>query len=310
MIFKATTINNEELDFISPYRLKMCKNLDTPCDSLYAEFLLFEPIGELETISAFNGDKLEFFGKVDEQKVELSSAGLIMSVSARSNSYLIDNEANPTTYTRPSLGDIYKNHLKPFGIKGVLGNGICQGDFSVSKGTCHWAVVDEFCRCVLNVCPQITSDGYLDAQNAFLNDEVIKFHSNEFFKASLKYKRYGVIGKINYKSDKAEDYKNAIYNSEAKSRNIETERYLNLTDSPLWKRQYRLHRAFTNSLNGSFEIEIEVPFDSVIETGTTAEFSNKCLGEFKNLCVCEVKREIYNSKKICKVTLIPQAHIV
>ncbi|NCC87420.1 MAG: hypothetical protein EOM05_06070 [Clostridia bacterium] len=250
---------------------------------------------------------------VDEQRTICNEGGILIKISARSNSQVIDNEALPITYSRPSLEDIYKNHLKPFGIVGVLGSGICQGDFAVSKGTCHWSVVEEFCECVLNVSPKITNQGYLDARQSGWDEEPVVFSNSlsasyRFFSAQVKYKRYGVVGQMYYKSDSAKGYEGVQINEDARKRKITTQRYLNLSGSQKWERQYRLQREIEKTLKGSNEIELSVPFDCFLQIGAAASFFDERLGSFTNYRIFQIEHTISNAGKKCEVILRPAEH--
>ncbi len=221
MNIEGITISGKTICFSNPMQMELCESFDTPASSFFAVFCVFWPIEELEKIIVKNADEIVFEGFVDEQRTICNSQGIHIKISARSNAQLIDNEALPITYIRPSLDDIYKNHLEPFGIKGVLGSGICQGNFAVSKGTCHWAVVEEFCKCVLNVSPKITKEGYLDARQDESSEKSIRFCNSfngdcRFFSAQIKYKRYGVIGQMFYKSDTSQGYSGLLVDEKVK----------------------------------------------------------------------------------------------
>ncbi len=313
MKITATTISGKTVEFNSPVKMQLCESFDTPASSLYVVFSVFEPIEELEKISMTSNSKVVFEGNVDEQKTTCNSRGIMISISARSNSKLIDNEALPTTYYRPTLNDIYKKHLQPLGILGVLGDGACQGDFSVSKGMCHWAVVEEFCKCVLNVSPRITRDGFLDARGNKKSDTKISFGNFygsdcRFFSAQIKYKRYGVVGKFYFKSEQGQGYQNVEENKPATSRNIDTVRYLNLAGSQKWARQYKLERELKKSLAGSVEIELIVPFDCFFEVYNSASFFDQRLGRYEDMRIFEIEHIISNSGRQCRVTLRPAEH--
>jgi len=313
MNIEATTVSGKIVQFSTPIQMELCESFDTPASSLFAAFYVFQPLEELEKIVIKNGGEIVFEGNVDEQRTNCNAQGIRIKISARSQSQLIDNEALPITYSRPSLDDIYKNHLKPFGIKGVLGSGICQGDFAVSKGTCHWAVVEEFCSCVLNVTPKITKDGYLDARKSTQDEEPIVFSNSfgancRFFSAQVKYKRYGVVGQMHYKSDTAQGYEGLQINEGAKKRKITTQRYLNLSGSQKWERQYRLQRELKKALQGSDEIELTVPFDCFLQVGALASFFDERLGNFTKYRIFQIEHTISNAVKQCVVTLRPAEH--
>ncbi|MFY9198950.1 MAG: hypothetical protein WBK75_03620 [Acutalibacteraceae bacterium] len=313
MKIEGVTVSGQTICFSSPIQMELCESFDTPASSLFVVFCIFWPLEELEKIIVKNNGEVVFDGYVDEQSTICDSSGVKIKISARSNAPLIDNEALPVTYIRPSVEDIYKNHLEPFGIKGVLGSGICQGNFTVSKGTCHWAVVDEFCKCVLNVSPKITKDGYLDTRHNVPNETPIVF-SNEskgncrYFSAQVKYKRYGVIGQMLYKVDPSQGYTGLQIDENAKKRKITTKRYLNLSGSQKWERQYRLQREFKKSLSGSCEVELLVPFDCFLKVGALASFYDKRLGEYKDFRIFHIEHIISNLGMHCNVILRPKEH--
>ncbi|MEG1244439.1 MAG: hypothetical protein RSD17_06360, partial [Oscillospiraceae bacterium] len=247
MNIQASTVSGKTVFLGTPLQMQLCESFDTPADAFVAVFFAFEPLEELEKIVVKSENQTVFEGNVDEQITMCNKQGIKIKISARSFSQLIDNEALPTTYIRPALDEIFKNHLEPFGIKGVIGNGICQGDFAVSKGTCHWAVVEQFCKCVLNSSPRITKDRFLDTGEESNDSKPVAFGNFigadcRYFSAKIKYRRYGVVGEICYKSEAGQGYERVEINQDAKSRNIKTKRYLNLSASQKWERQHRLQR--------------------------------------------------------------------
>jgi len=311
----ATTVGGRKIELGKPIKLQLCESYDTPASSLFVAFAVFEPCEEFKKITVISGTHTVFEGEVDEQVTTCNNQGIKIKISARSHSQLLDDEALPTTYTRPTLNDIYKNHLRPFGIKGVVGEGVCQGDFSVAKGSCHWAVVEEFCNCVLNTAPRITKDGFLDAYGASSTNQKIVFGNFygadfRFFSAQIKFRRYGVVGQICYKSEAGHGYEQFEINESAKHRKIMTKRYLNLSGSQRWQRQYRLQRELNKAEKGSEEIELYVPFDCFFEVGAEAQFYDDRLGGFNDMRIFEVTHSISNEGKRCVVTLRPSKHFI
>ena len=110
----ALTVNNELLELKNVFKVQISKSLNTPASDLEASFLFNEKIDEIKSIEVYEDNEMIFDGIVDTQSLELDDNGSLFTIEARSKAaILLDNEALPQIYYRPSLFTIFNRHVKP-----------------------------------------------------------------------------------------------------------------------------------------------------------------------------------------------------
>lgn len=166
-------------------------DLSVPADSLKVASDCSRFVAEnIVEIKARENGNTVFSGIVDSVVSTQSKASRSVVISARSAAaLLLDNEAEPLSYNRPSPEFISRKHLLPFGI--TLADGgkeVFGGSFRVYKGMSHWQVVESFCRTLYGTVPVITADSraYL---KSFPNNGSVVFGSGETEYFSLTEKR-------------------------------------------------------------------------------------------------------------------------
>lgn len=126
----GVTTDGRQIPLAPMVKMQLKKSLWIPAHSFHGEFLWETPQEELAYLTAALEDKTVFHGPVDEQVLTRTAQGVALSVSARSKAaYLLDNEAIPRIYDRPSFEDICCIHCKPYGFEKYRGAGRCRQNF-------------------------------------------------------------------------------------------------------------------------------------------------------------------------------------
>lgn len=287
-----TAVNGGEMVFEELLELTYSQRADTPADSLQVRMFVDRPLPEFTAVRAAHGKTCFFEGIVDEQCVEAAGGGAVLEISARSAAaVLLDNEAIPASYNYPSLEDIYKLHLKPYGIRGVIGAGRCHAVYTVRPGLSEWEVASRFCRSVLGVIPRITPAFYLDASGQPSGETVCfsntAYGAVRYLRAGLRTMRYGVIGEIRYKADSDSAYVYSVKNPTAAARGITARRAVNVAGGADWEKNTRLRDIFLASEEGAAEITLDSPDFIVQAAGSRARFFDPLLGDFVNWVLYE-----------------------
>lgn len=277
----------------SPAEFQMEMSADVPADSLTARFPLRQTFPELARVEMIRDGSVVFNGMIDEQIVSTDASGTFLTISARSfAALLLDNEAVPAVYNKPSFTEIFMVHAAPYGFKGIYGFGKCPAEFAVTKGMCEWDVIDSFCRSVMGTAPRITSDGYIDARKPEPGTPLIISNDSDkakrFRSASLKRKRYGVISEILYKLRADGGYIYRAANADAAGRGILRRRLINLSGQADWMNRYAIESRMTGSQKGNLEITVHIPEFVSANLGDTANFCDKKIGVFTGLEICEI----------------------
>ncbi len=217
MRYLLEDISGNSIEMGTPITAKININYLVPADDLAITFNYNRELPELKKIYAYNKDILMFEGFIDEQKVTCDNRGVLLDISARSRvSLLLDNEAFPQTYNKPSLSTIFSRHIEPYGFTKYYGDTTSFADqFIVSKGMSEWDVLKKFCNTYLETNPVFMRDGSLNATGAQIEDTERILISNS--KSGLKYtdisktiNRYGVISKVVLRASKTSGYTSSL----------------------------------------------------------------------------------------------------
>ena len=309
------TVGDVQMGLNNVLKARIEKSLWIPAHSFYGEFLWEGPMEELKYLTITANKETVFHGPVDEQVLSCTERGTILSVSARSRAaYLLDNEAIPRIYDRPSFADICSIHCKPYGFETYRGEGRCPAKFQVSKGMTEWEVLDRFCRNVLGRHVRITEDDVVDAGERVERENVIISNhipgGFRFSSAKAGYKRYGVLSEIQYKLNSSEDYHYFIKNEDAQRRGISARRLVNLGGMPDWMNAEMTQGKLDNSARDQFTVTAVLPEILSVRVGMNAAFLDPALGEYRNLVVSAVSCRIDTQGAFTTVVLHPKNMVV
>lgn len=213
-----------------PARMVCEQAFDVPADALEAVFPVTGLTAARELAElALELDGTEVFrGVVDEQLVRTDGDGVMMTVRARGMAaVLLDNEAIPQAFERPSLLDMYNAHLRQYGFRGLLYNrNAVLTSYGVAKGKSEWQAFEGFCRQALGVRPRV-EDGYVTVRPRAPGRTFVLSNSGGLAYSALevKIKRYGVISRVILKSA-AGIYDTPVENRAAQLAGIRRKRYV------------------------------------------------------------------------------------
>lgn len=175
---------------------------DTPCDS-FSLRCLWER-GQEKVLSGayrFYADwegRRVFTGVVDEFAVVCGGGGLTLELEGRGMAaLLLDNEAMPAEYQRCTRADLIANHVAPYGVACVGGQGLSPvAGFTVGSGESEWSVVRRFACYYGGVTPRFDREGrlvldpYQDGQAVRIGgkDKITEWEYRE--------DRHGVLSKV------------------------------------------------------------------------------------------------------------------
>lgn len=232
MRYIALDKNENKIDLKKPMFVKISRDIDAPCDALYAIFPAISNINELKSIEVFDSEHLVFSGIIDEQALECSNNGCFIKISARNMAaLLIDNEAIPQNYERASLKVIFDRHIKPYGFTDFIGNEEPFADkFIVYKGMSEWDVLYSFCYKFLRTHPRVVNNTVIDASGIYQSSNKINIDSRSSIKyKSINYliKRYKRISEVFIRTKNNASYDVRAYDKSAIEDGISRKRYLN-----------------------------------------------------------------------------------
>lgn len=139
-------------------------NRFTPADIL--KITVLDSVGDdpIVSLTAKSQGRTFFEGIVDQQKIIRGIKGNYCQLTCRSQrgAWLLDNEARPQTASFFTAGQLFADHLLPFGVCGhrMTAHAILS-DFLISKGSSHWDVVTLFCQRAFGKLPYLDRENYL-----------------------------------------------------------------------------------------------------------------------------------------------------
>lgn len=315
MIYIATTIENEKVDLKNPYSTEINKSYEAPADILKVIFASERKHLEYKYIDVYITEGIKFFsGIVDEQKFEVTDKGCFLTIEARSiTAYLIDNEASPQTYKRPSLDIIFKRHIEPYGFKAIYGNNSnFNTTIDVVKGMSEWDVLEQFCSSCLNVFPIVNADGTVDATG---NVELEKLYfsniKNGINYNSIKtsYKRYKLISEIIVCSQYEAIYVADIKDQESINKGIKRKKFINMSTEENNTKKISVDTAenmINNSKKKAHEIIITCLGAVNARIGNRCELNDYILGKIENLKVYETEYRLNYNGEFTIITLLEE----
>lgn len=176
--------------------------------------------------------KVIFKGIVDEQTETQTAAAVLVEIVARSMAaVLLDNEALPQIYHKPSMDEIFRRHIQPLGFESYIGkNGILNGELSITKGLSVWRVLQMFQSSCGGAEPKVRMDGTIDVSDN-REEQTVILSPKIMVERSHTKKRYSVISKVCTRGRSGAGYEIAEENPLAKKLNICRIRYLNAANT-------------------------------------------------------------------------------
>ncbi len=231
--FIGVSTQGDRVELSSPKSLVICRDKEAPADSLSGVFsCAIEE--ELAQMYVYDCDELVYSGIVDEQILSYGERVETEVISRSMAALLLDNEALPMKYVNPSAQLIFLRYLRPLGFEKYVGENRCvNGEFKVPKGSSCYKVLEDFCRKVYGTTPR-EEGGVLYLQESGSPPQVLfSNHSSEgipFSYIAHNRLRCKLISRVRVKTLPGADYTSVVESSQALSRGIRRERYLNASD--------------------------------------------------------------------------------
>lgn len=271
------------------------------CDSLSAEFEPSGDIGEIVAVKAYDGASLVFNGYCDCQRTTTDDSGKIVYIYARSSAcLLVDSQAMPYTYNRPTLIQLYSVYAEKFGFKNKLPSVRCCGKYEVPQGTSCFGAINSLASI------ELENGIYVTPAN-----EICPLRESESIVNLAKYKiisskeiinRSEVISGVNYKRGYTADYDCRAASQTATDMGIDRCKYVNLTSLPTWQRDYKIAKMLKASFE-NYKI-CELTISGACREDLYQRFScDSALCRLDDYILCEKKYTYDSSGEYTRLTL-------
>lgn len=233
--FTAKMIDSSSVEPSEIIAFELNRDIDAACDGLRLSFLHDAPLGEIDSIMAYENDELIFNGYVDVQRQSVGENGFECFVFARSSACrLVDNEASPCTYSYPTAQVLFIKNAEIFGFKSALPTLFTRSNYAVKKGTSCFGAINDFVYALAGRGIVVTP-----------HNEVIipsgegRINLDDFRIVSERrcINRGELISQVDYKIDGDNDYSRHAKSVFLEERGICRSKKINLQAYPQWQRE-------------------------------------------------------------------------
>lgn len=286
--------NQNDIKADLPTEVIINSSTDIAADDITVVFLYSKKYGDGDFVFVYDDERLVFKGQIDEIKNILNSGSFSTKITARSMAaFLLDNEAEPVTYSNPSADFIFDRHIKPFGFTQYKADTVpFYGPFKIEKGMTHWQVLEKFCKKKYGASPRICGDSTV-LFTGCNSDKTLVFSdmkdNGDFCILSVveNTKRCSVISDVRLKLVQSKGYESIVKNEDICAENILRRRYVDAASSS--DCVAIADRIIEQGNKKSYGVTLECPMCCVEALGKKAEVMCGRLEIQKNMVVYETK---------------------
>jgi len=156
----ATNIWGGEVSF-TPSFVRLRRSLESPAEVFTGRFPVPARPAELVRVQVFRNDEPIFEGKIDEQRLTLSSNGMLLQLDARNRGgLLLDNEAMPETLAHPTTHMMFERLIARHGFT-LIATPRSLPEFTIRKGLTLWDAFAVFARRTYGRLPYVVGDAVI-----------------------------------------------------------------------------------------------------------------------------------------------------
>lgn len=307
IIFELTDIDGKHFVFEKLLSYTLSSETDAACDGLQLHFLTEGSLPELKTVTAFaDGEKI-FFGYVDYQQACAGSNGFSATVYARSSAcILLDNEAEPFTYIRPSAYALFMLHAKPFGFESALPTIYCEADYTVSKGTSCYGAVNRFVSGISGKNLRVSPDNVLYLPEG---KNLLIINPDEALEEARSVNRGDTVSSIDYKANGDTQYRHHIKSRYLEGRGFQKSQKLNLASLPGWQQAFTLRRRLESAAREYQKAELLLKGVVLAELYAPVSYSGSCFGSLNGYYVDSYRITLDSSGARTRITLLKKLEL-
>ncbi len=299
----VNTIDDKEYELENLIEFNFNQTVGAACDCFSAVFKSGATIGEIVTVKVYENSILLFNGYCDSQRTKEDSKGFEIYFYARSSaSILVDNEAQPFTYNKPTANQLCFTFAKPLGFECKLPFIKSDDKYEVTKGTSCFGAIGQFVS--------LTDGGeiYVTPQNTIKlyekSSDIKVLNSYKILSACSVINRSEPLSEILFKRTSSSAGYKLHTKAQVKDdlRLNERRQYVNLTSLPQWQREYAVYERLKASFE-SYKI-LEVTVAGYVSEKLYQRFSyNSKIGDFEDYILVEKKYTSDERGKLTRLTL-------
>lgn len=301
------TVSGKTLERYDALSVTVNMEENVPADDAVLIFPYNGKTEEITEIELFDGKNVVFSGVSDEQHMVIKDKSAYLKINARSMAaLLLDNEARPICYNKPSLDVLFNSLARPFGIKSYDGGDVTfHGSQTVYKGQSCFKVLYTFFKNCFSRFPRITPDKRLSLSLEGENKSVVFSDGGDgidyvYFKESIK--RHKEISKVYLKLQNACGYSVAVDNEDALKRGITAQRYLNAAALDITPASCA-YKMIENSKSDGYDVQLCLKGRFLDLLGANAVIKNKTAGEITDVYIYKIRYSLTSENEQTVINL-------
>lgn len=269
------------------------KDIYAPCDAIRLSFITDFLLPEINRVEAYYDEKLVFSGFADTQREEKKAEGFECFIYARSSAcLLVDNEAPPVTYYKPSVSTLFNKNARQFGFILKLPDYSAASFYRVDKGCSCYGAINKFFYAVSGKRIAVTPNGELIVPTG----KTIYPDECSVISAKRIINRGNALTKIDFKNENDLGYYHHIKSRFFENKKIEKSKKLNLSSYPSWQKSSILLNTLEENNYEYEKIELSVSGYLNAELYDKLDFYGKPFGELKNFYISSVSHSFKASE--------------
>ncbi|MGN0522377.1 MAG: hypothetical protein ACI4IQ_07050 [Eubacterium sp.] len=301
MKINIKTVDSKQYSIDKPVQIAFIRTAGAACDALSVRFKSDAFISEIVNVTAYNGDKLIFNGYCDNQRITQNDDGIEVYFYARSSAcLLVDSQAQPFTYNRPTAKQLCLCFADKFGFECCLPEIHSKDKYEVAKGVSCYGAINNFVSLITGSNVYVTPDNRLKLLSQSVN--VKSLNDYKIVSASAITNRSEPISEISYKREASSGYILHTSSCLSKELGISREQFVNLTSLPQWQRDYTVLKRLKDSF-GDYKV-LELTVSGYVEDELYQRFNYiSAGGKYEDYVLTEKKYTFDKNGRFTRLTL-------
>ena len=257
------------------------------CDSLWAYFFSQTPVDEIVSIRGYENQKLIFNGFCDCQREREDKNGYEIYFYARSSaSVLVDNEAMPLSYNKPSANQLCFNIARGMGFNSSLPNIYSETKYEVTKGTSCYGAISQYVLLISGKSIGVTPNNEIRIID--YSDNVLNLNKYQVVSAVHTINRSEPYLEIAFKKSNAQpDYCVHTKSRLGEKVGINKSMLINLSSLPQWQRENTVLERLKSSYKDYKVLQVTISGyvgEGLLQRFNYKEYNDYALSEKRYFC--------------------------
>lgn len=303
MKITVQTVDDKEYELKNITELNFTQTAEAACDCFSAVFKSDMPIGEIVTVQVSDNNLLVFNGYCDTQRISEDRDGFEIYFYARSSAaLLVDNEAEPFTYNKPTAKQLCFTFAELFGFTCDLPEITIEQKYEVAKGTTCYGAINRFVE--LTTGEQIYVTPHNSIRLREKGKDAKNFGTYKILSARAITNRSEPLSQICFKrASSSLGYRlHTVARIQDDFKLCDRKQYVNLSSLEQWQREYAVLQKLKDSYK-DYKI-LELAISGYVQEELYQRFSYLSkIGDFEDYLLTEKKYTVDKNGSVTRLIL-------